>query len=144
MLVRRNTFFLILFIILISPFVVRNLVWLAGSVKTTGTVSFIGRAFAGREMDFYSVVWFVAGKDTVWFNGKNSILFAEGRQVPVRYQKANPPDARLDTFLSIWGNTVVYGGLLEFVLLAVFLHPQIFPYRSKIRLLSRKPFMQIV
>ncbi|HKH61669.1 MAG TPA: hypothetical protein VKA49_12600 [Flavitalea sp.] len=144
MLVRRYTFFLTLFILLISPFLVRNLVWLAGSVKTTGTVSFIGRAFAGQGMDFYSVVWFVAGKDTVWFNGKNSLLFTEGKQVPVRYQRTSPSDARLDIFLAIWGDTVIYGGLLEVVLLVVFFHPQIIPYQSKIRLLSRRPFIQIV
>ena len=34
----------------------------------------------------YSVIWFMAGKDTVWFNGRNNILFEENQIVPVRYQ----------------------------------------------------------
>jgi hypothetical protein len=38
-------------------------------------------------------------KDTIWFNGRNDIIFNEGERVPVRYQKSDPADAKLNVFL---------------------------------------------
>lgn len=92
----------------------------------------------------YAVIWFIVGKDTVWFNGRNDILFEEGEQVPVRYQQKDPADAKLNVFLAIWGDTLIYGGIPVLMLLVIFLHPQIVPYRSKIRLNTTRPFIMIV
>src|SRR5688500_13732965 len=111
MLLPRTRFFLMLFIVLIIPIIANKLIWLAGSTKTNGTMSFVGKKYAGQMVYTYSVVWFMAGKDTIWFNGRNDIIFKEGEQVPVRYQKKNPANARLNVFLAIWGDTVVYGGI---------------------------------
>ena len=144
MIIRRTNFFLLVGIILITPFLIHNMVWLAGSAKTNGVMSFVGKRYSGQMVDTYSVIWFVAGNDTIWFNGKNNILFKEGEEVPVRYQRNDPSDAKVNIFLSVWGNTVIYGGILVVVLLVIFLHPQIIPYRSKIRLNNKKPFVQIV
>lgn len=140
----RTYFFLVLFSILIIPVLIPKIVWLAGSVKTNGTMSFIGKRFSGQMDDVYSVIWFMAGKDTVWFNGRNNIFFKEGETVPVRYQRDYPTDAKLDIFLALWGDTLIYGGLPLLVLLIIFFHPHIIPYSSKIRPLLKKPFIEIV
>jgi hypothetical protein len=93
--------------------------------------------------DIYSVIWFKSGKDTVWFNGRNNILFKEGTTVPVRYQRHHPEDAKLNLFIAIWGDILIYIGLPVFVILIVFLHPQIVPYHSKIKIIKKSPFILI-
>lgn len=144
MLLHRAAFFSFLFLILIIPVVGYKLLWLAGSIKTNGTMSFVGKTYAGQMVYTYSVIWFKAGTDTVWFNGRNGILFEEGELVPVRYHEQNLADARLNVFLAIWGDTVIYGGIPVLILLVVFIHPMIIPYRSKVFVTSRKPFIRIV
>lgn len=140
----RTNFFLILVSLVIIPILSHKIVWLAGSEKTNGTMSFVGKTYAGQMVYTYSVVWFMAGKDTVWFNGRNEIIFREGEKVPVRYQKKNPADAKLNVFLGIWGDTAIYGGIPVLILLVIFLHPLIIPYRSRILLKTTKPFVMIV
>ena len=144
MIFSRTKFFLVLFIIISTPFLVHKIIWLARSQKVNGTMSFAGRAYTGQIGHVYSVIWFVAGRDTVWFNGNDNILFKPGETVPVRYQKQHPSDARIDVFPSIWGDTVVYGGIPVAVLLVVFIHPGIVPRRSKIAVSAKRPFVKIV
>ena len=104
-------------------------------------MSFVGKRYSGQMVYTYSVVWFLAGRDTVWFNGKNYILYKEGEQVPVRYQRSKPKDARLNVFIAIWGDTLIYGGIPFLILLVIAVHPQIVPYGSKIILSRQKPFV---
>jgi hypothetical protein len=144
MLIRRSRFFLVLFGIMVIPLLVPKIVWLARSEKANGIVSFIGKRYAGQMVYTYAVVWFMVGKDTVWFNGRNDILFEEGEQVPVRYPRKNPAEARLDVFLAIWGDTLIYGGIPVLILLIIFLHPEIVPRRAKVRLTVIRPFIMIV
>jgi hypothetical protein len=144
MILRRSYFFLALFSLLIIPCIAYKIRWLAGSKKTTGTMSFIGKTFSGQMDDVYSVIWFMDGKDTIWFNGRNNIFFKEGEAVPVRYQRSQPADAKLNVFLAIWGDTLVYGGVPLLILLAIFIHPELIPYSSKIRLVLKKPFIQVI
>lgn len=144
MLLNRTAFFVLLFSILIIPMVAYKLLWLVGSKKTNGTVSFIGKKYAGQMVYTYSVIWFMADQDTVWFNGRNGIILPEGETLSVRYREKEPDDARINVFLAIWGETMVYGGIPVLILLAVFFHPQIIPYRSKVLLTYRKPFLCIV
>lgn len=144
MIIQRTHFFLVLFGILIIPFLTQKIVWLAGSKKVDGIMSFVGKKYAGQMVYTYSVIWFKVGCDTIWFNGRNGILFEEGQRVPVRYQENDPEDARLNMFLAIWGDTLVYAGMPVLVLLIVFLHPQIVPYRSKIRMNTNRPFIEVV
>jgi Protein of unknown function (DUF3592) len=144
MLIRRSRFFLVLFGMLIIPLFVQKIIWLARSEKAIGTVGFTGKRYAGQMVYTYAVVSFMVGKDTVWFNGRNDILFEEGERVPVRYLRKNPAEARLDVFLAIWGDTLVYGGIPVLILLIIFLHPQIVPRRSKIQLTTIRPFIMIV
>lgn len=139
----RTRFFLTILAIIVVPVLASKLIWLAGSKKADGKVSFIGKRYAGQMMYTYSVIWFVAGSDTIWFNGRNGIIFNEGETVSVRYQKEDPADARLNIFLGIWGETVVYGGIPVLIWFVIFLHPAIIPYRSRVKLIRTKPYVQI-
>jgi hypothetical protein len=54
------------------------------------------------------------------------------------------PPMTAEIHFSLFGVILLFnGGILESVLPVVFFHPQIVPYRSKIRLISRRPFIQI-
>jgi len=61
----------------------------------------------------------------------------------VRYQVKNPREARINIFSSIWGDTVVFGGIPLIILLIVIMHPQIVPYSAKILINRSRPFIQI-
>lgn len=144
MILSKNHFFLVLFSILIIPVLLQKFIWLAGSRQTNGICSFIGKEYAGQMVYSYSVIAFPLGSDTVWFNGRNGILYQEGAIVPVRHQVNNPADARINSFISIWGDTLVYGGIPVLILLAIFLHPQIVPFGRRVRIRISKPFFSVL
>jgi hypothetical protein len=144
MVIARGYFFAFLFGMIIIPFMLQKLIWLAGSEKTNGTMSFVGKQYAGQMVYNYSVVWFMVGRDTIWFNGKNGILFKEGQQVPVRYQRNDPKIARLNVFLGIWGDALVFGGIPVLILMAIFVHPAIIPYQSNVLMTKSFPFIKIM
>ena len=139
----KPLFFLLLHCIISAPFLIYKITWLAQSVKVNGEMGFIGKSYTGTYVHNYSNIRFKAGKDTIWFNGIDNIFFKEGETVPVRYQRSNPYEARIDTFAAIWGDTVVYGGIPVIILIALFLHPAVIPRRSRIRLSIKKPFVEI-
>lgn len=107
-------------------------------------MDFVGKSQTGMIGHSYSVISFRAGKDTIWFNGNDNILFKEGAPVPIRYQRTNPKDARINVFASIWGDTLVYGGIPVLILIVIFLDPKIIPLRSKIILKNKRPFVKII
>lgn len=144
MVISKNTLFIWLFIIVFSPFLVYKLVWIARSEKTNGVMGFVGKSYTGQIVHRYAVIRFRVGKDSIWFNGNDNILFKEDEMVPVRYQKHHPADARIDKFPAIWGDTLVYGGIPVLILLLVFLHPHIFPRHTKFRLSGKMPFIQAI
>ena len=145
MIVSRNTFFLILFILINLPIPLYKLVWLATSKETTGTMYFLGHGNLGSVLGIstYPVIWFKTGHDTIYFNGNVNIPLKEGEQVSVRYQKNNPADAKINTFSCIWGDSLAYelGPLLIFII--VFFHPDLVPRKSRI-LLGTKPIIKFV
>lgn len=144
MLIRKNTLFLLLFVITFAPFLVYKLLWIVRSEKTNAILSFRGKSYTGQLIHHYTVIGFMAGKDTFWFNGNDNIFYKAGETIPVRYQKNNPQDARLNIFPSIWGDTLVYGGIPVLILLVLFLHPHIFPRSTLFRLSGKKPFIQVL
>lgn len=144
MLLSKNKFFLLLFLITFSPFLIYKLVWIARSEKVNGVMGFVGKSYTGQIGHSYSVVSFQVGKDTIWMNGNDNIFFKKGSAVPIRYQKHDPNDARLNIFPSMWGDTLVYGGIPVAILLLLFLHPHIFPRRTKFRLSGKRPFVQAI
>ena len=141
----RNQFFLLLFVVFIGPFFVNKLLWLSTSTLTTGAMRFIGHDNLGSVlgMSTYPVIRFITGRDTVYFNGNVNINLHRGEMIAVRYQKNNPSDAKVNTFVCIWGDTLAYGLLPLLVLVVLYLHPDIIPKKSSIQF-GKKPFIKIV
>jgi hypothetical protein len=145
MVIPRTRFFLALFLLLIVPLLLFKVVWLMQSKKGKGIFAFEGRGNALDQMrTSFSDIYFINGRDTMWFKGPGGLHLKPGAIVSIRYQPNNPSDAKIDTFKSIWGATAVYGGIPLLVLLAISLHPEIVPYRSNVELTRRKPFLRVV
>jgi len=139
--IRKVPFFLLLIAAIVIPFMTYKIKWLAGSVPCQGIMQFKGKSITGALEHSYSVISYVVGRDTLWFNGNDNVFFTEGAAVPVRYQKSNPEDARVNIFTSIWGDTLVYGGIPVVILLMLFLHPQVVPWGSSIKIVRKSPFL---
>jgi len=95
----------------------------------------------------YPVIRFELNKDTIYFNGNINIDFVKGKKLPIRYQKSNPQEARVDNFVCIWMDILPYALLPIGVLLVLYFMPDsldpIIPRRSKI-IIGKKPFLQII
>ena len=142
--ISRTTFFCYVLLMVTAPFIGHTLWWLAHSQTTTGSMRFVGKSYTGQLVHTYSVIRFFAGRDTVFFNTNDNILFIPGQVVPVRYQIRNPAGAKVDMFVEIWGDTLVYGGMFVLLVIIVFLHPGIVPYRAKIWIGLQKPFLRAI
>lgn len=149
MILSRNRFFLLLFTISIVPFFAYKLAWLAGTKKTNGIVYFIGHGNLGSVLGIstYPVIQFKTGKDTIEFKGNINLDINPGAIVSVRYRKNDPADAKINTAICIWGDTLAYAIFPFIVLLIIFFIPErfdpIIPAKSKI-LLGKKPFIKII
>jgi hypothetical protein len=161
MLMRKSQFFGLLFLLIAMPFWVTRAIWVLRSRKVQGVMGFAGLGFAGDQVkEDYSVIGFpvlkragaasgAAGEggpccDTIWFNGLGNLSYKPGQAVPVRYQPKNVYDARVDIFVGIWGDTLVYSGIPVLMLLAVFLHRKVVPWGSKLRLLAKPPYIRVL
>ena len=145
MIISRNSFFIILFALINLPIPLYKLLWLASSRKTVGTMYFTGHGNLGSVLGIstYPVIWFKAGKDTIYFNGNVNIPLKEGEQVPVRYQGNNPSDAKMNTFSCIWGDSLAYGLGPFLIFWVIFFHPDLVPKKSKV-MLGKKPLVKFV
>ena len=145
MVIPRSKLFLALFLLLIVPLLLYKVIWLVQSHKVNGVFAFEGSGGALDQMRFpYSEIYFIHGKDTTWFKGPGYLNLQPGAIVPIRYLSGNPSNAKLDTFKSIWSGTLIYGGVPLLMLLVIFLNPYIVPYRSRVALSKRKPFVRVV
>jgi len=142
MTIHRNILFLCLAAIILSPFLISKLVWLSGTQKTMGKMSFNGKTYTGQLGHDYAVIKFAAGKDSFFVNGPDNITYEKGTPVPVRYTTANPNDARLATFIGLWGDSLVFAGIPCLIILLVALHPEIVPYRAAFVLQTKRPFIR--
>ena len=148
MILSRNQFFLLLLILLVAPFYIYKIVWLTNSRQATGLAWFMGHTLELQgNISQHLVVLFKAGRDSVTFNAGDNYGFRVGDRVPVRYQKSDPSDVRLDIPVAIWGDTLVDSLLPELVLLVLFLTPDRFdpliPWNTRVRL-GLKPFIKII
>jgi hypothetical protein len=145
MILSRNSFFLLLFGLIISPFFIYKLFWLAGTRETTGTMYFTGHGNLGSVLGIstYPVIGFKSGRDTIYFNGNVNIPLKEGEIVPVRYQRNDPGDAKINEFTCIWGDTLAYTLGPFLIFLVIFFHPDLVPKKSRIEL-GKKPFIKFV
>ena len=144
MTIGRKNFFLILFFLITTPFVIHKLWWLASTKKATATMCFVGKSITGQLEHVYSVFEFYKGNDTIFFNGPDNFIFTQGQKLPVLYHDDDPENAKLDMFLPLWLDTLVYAGIPALILFIVFIHPDVVPYRSKVRISQRKPFVEII
>lgn len=148
MLLPRNTFFLLMLCIFLTPTVGYKLYWLARSQRTMGIMCFTGHTLTSLGISSHPVILFTVGRDSIFFNGRGSPELRPGMAVPVRYRKDIPSDARLDYVISIWGDTLVWSLLPTLVILVLFLTPErldpLIPRGSFIRLDRRRPFIHII
>jgi hypothetical protein len=146
MLLTRNSFFILLFILIVSPIPLYKLIWIAGSREAVGTMYFTGHGNLGSALGIssYPVIWFVVGKDTIYFNGNVNIPLKEGEKISIRYQRSNPQNAKMNIFTSIWGDTMAYmtGPLLFF--LVIYFHPDLVPKKAKVLIGRKKPWIKFI
>jgi hypothetical protein len=145
----RNQFFLLLFMLVVVPFLANKIIWLANSRQTNGRMWYTGHGNLGSALGIstYAVIRYRVDKDSLYFNNNVNLDIRPGTIVPVRYKKSNPSDAVVDDFVSIWVETLVYALFPILILLVLFLMPErfdpIIPKKSKV-VLGKKPFIQIV
>jgi hypothetical protein len=145
MIMNRTKFFLALVSIWLIPLVAYKCIWLMQSRKVNGVFAFESLGPALDQIRFpHSEFWFRNGRDTVWIIGPGGLHLKKGAIVPLRYIPGNESHAKVDNFKGIWMGTVIYGGIILLVFIAVFLHPEIIPYRSRVKLTGRRPFVQVM
>lgn len=145
MIMHRTKFFLALISIWVVPLVAYKCIWLMQSRKVNGIFAFESLGNALDQIRFpHSEFWFRNGKDTVWVIGPGGLHLKTGDVIPIRYIPGKETKAKVDNFKGIWMGTVVYGGIVLLLLLAIFLHPEIIPYRSRVKLMGRQPFVFVV
>jgi hypothetical protein len=145
MILSRNSFFLLLFVIFLLPLPLYKLFWLARSKEAIGTLYFIGHGNLGSVLGIstYPVIWFRSGRDTIYFNGNVNIPLRPEEKVSIRYQRNDPSDAKVNTFSCIWGDSLAYELGPFLILLVIYFHPDLVPKKSKI-LLGKKPFVKFL
>ncbi len=148
MILSRNQFFLLLFLISVIPFYAFKINWLAQSELTNGRMWFRGYTLEPLgNISAHLVIKYKVGNDSLDFAATNDAEMNEEDIVSVRYQTNNPKDAKINSFKSIWLDSILYsiGPLL--VVLILFLTPDKFdpliPKKSKI-IIRKKPFIEIV
>ena len=132
-------FGILMMLLVILPFVGYKGLWLLRSVPATGTMCFMGKSLNGQFSSTYPVIKFNTPKgDTIFFNGLEQAEYQPGERVPIRYQKNNPIDARINQFAGIWQDTLIYALVPFVMLLMLLLHPEIIPRHSKIMIGSKR------
>jgi hypothetical protein len=148
MLLSRNIFLLLLLTILVLPIVAYKVGWLARSEKTMGIMCFTGHTLTPLGTSSHPVIRFKAGRDSIFFNGPGNMSFPPGGSVPVRFQEDAPGDARIDTPVSIWGDTLAWSLFPLLVILVLYLTPErlspLIPRASHIRIDGKKPFLHLI
>ncbi len=143
--ISRNSFFGLIFCVLILPFPIAKLIWLTGTSRAEGTMYFLGHGNLGSVLGIstYPVIRFKAGRDTIVFNANVNVPLEQGEKVSVRYKRNNPSDAKLNLFSCIWGDTLAYDFAPLLVFAIIFLHPDLIPRKSRV-ILGKKPFIQVI
>lgn len=145
MIIHRTKFFLALISIWVIPLVAYKCIWLMQSRKVNGIFSFEGHGNALEQIRFpHSEFWFKDGNDTVLLKGPGSLHLKKGAVIPLRYIPGNEDNSLPDTFRGIWLGTVIYGGIPLLVLFVIFLQPEIIPFKSRVKLTGKQPYVSLV
>ena len=142
MIISKIPFFLVLFFSLTIPMVAPRLIWIAETRRTTGWMDYEGAASAG-DMLSYSHIYYRVGRKTIWFNATGGLKRKHDEPMPVRYLPDDLTNARIGDFLGLWGDLLVYGGIPELILLISFLHPDVMPWGSRLRLTLKRPYIRL-
>lgn len=148
MLLKRNQFFLLLLLVFVVPIVAYKVCWLVRSQRTLGVMCFTGHTLGTLGISSHPVILFRAGDDSIFFNGNSGMGYRKGDLVPVRYHTDNPYDARIDSTISIWGDTFAWALYPFLVIMVLYLTPRrlqpLIPPGAHIRLTIKKPFIKII
>lgn len=145
MIIHRTKFFLALISLLVIPLVTYKCIWLLQSHRVDGVFAFEGQGNVLEQIRFpHSEIWFRDGNDTIWIKAPGGLHLKKGDVVSVRFLPGSRDNARLDTFIGIWGGTAIYGGIVLLLLIAIAFHPEIIPYRSKVKLMAKPPFVRVL
>ena len=89
--------------------------FLSEATKTEGTVVHLILSYSNNSRTYHPVVRFTDrnGKaiEFVSSTGSNPPGYSEGEKVEVLYLPAEPYKARLNSFFSLWGGSIIVGGL---------------------------------
>jgi hypothetical protein len=83
------------------------------------------------------------GQERVCFTAPCGLPYKEGDSVTVRYLAGDWKSARVDCLIGLWGDILVYGGIPGIILLISFLHPEVVPWGSKVRLSRKRPYISL-
>jgi hypothetical protein len=144
MIIGKIPFFLILFLILLIPTLAPRVIWLARSRATMGTMGFEGHGTAGEQIQLTNTyIYYHLRNERICFKSIPGLGYREGDPVPVRYLPADLNDARVNTFLGVWGDLLVFAGIPALILLISFLHPDVVPWGSRLRLTLKRPYIRL-
>jgi hypothetical protein len=135
----KNLFFILLFLLLVSPFYLYRIYWLINSEETTGTYLFKGQSLIGGSdfMHAYPVIQFFDGTKNVTFKGPDNVEYPPKATMSVRFQKADSSDARINNFLGIWLVTV-FTSAAPTLLIVILYFTELFPKDFKITVFKSK------
>ena len=149
MLLTRSRFFLLLFLLLVGPFLMPKLFWFACSRTAAGRVY-----FTSGELDGLTgtkkrlIIRFPLDKDTIEFSSNMYFKLPDDAPVRVRFSRLDPGDARIDLPVCIWADTLVHILLPLGIWLVLLLTPNRFdpliPWGCKVLLRWGWPPVKIV
>ena len=149
MAISRNQFFLLLLCLVILAFIAPKIIWVVRAEKTTGRMWYTGHGNLGSALGIstYSVIRYNANGDSLFFNSNLDLGLQPDEKVSVLFQKNHPSDAMVNSFLSIWAETLIYLLFPILVLAVLFFTPErlhpIIPRKSKI-IFGGWPFVKIM
>ncbi len=149
MLLSRNQFFILLFVIVVLPFFAVKIIWLAKSKEAVGVMSFIGHDDIGSAlgMSTYAVIGFKPSNDSVFLHSSVALNLAAGERISIRYQKNNPADAVVNDFFNIWMGAICYALFPVLILFVLYVMPERFdpliPRKSKV-LIGKGSLIKII
>lgn len=107
----------------------------------------MGRTLEVQGTSDHAVYGFTTGGKKIFFNANFELDARPGEIVTIRYQKNNPGDAKVNSFASIWLDTILYIIPQTLILSILFFTPAKWdpPIPANARIaFGRRPFIRII
>lgn len=147
MIISKTQLLLLACVIFILPFLLYKIIWLGTSTRTTAKMCFMGRTLEVQGTSDHAVYSFTIGEKKIFFNASFELDARPGEIVAIRYQKNNPGDAKVNSFSSIWLDTILYIIPQTLILSILFFTPAkwdpLIPANARIAF-GRRPFIRII